>query len=129
MNPEDKIIQSLKSLKAVEPSVDFSHRSKGVILATPKINHHLSTLKTGFWESLKFSAALSFASILIFVIVGGASYVKNLAPAVLTGLEDNNLLSEASAVDFQIKLSEIKYYEEAAKEVTALLNEVSKNEN
>jgi hypothetical protein len=126
---EEIIIKTLKSLRAIEPSNDFIHRSKSVILNTPKTNHHLSTLKMGFWESLKFGAALSLASILIFVIVGGASYVKNLAPTVLTGLEDNNLLSEASAVDFQIKLSEIKYYEEAAKEVTALLNEVSKNEN
>lgn len=128
---EEKIIKTLKAFRAIEPGNDFMHRSKSVILATPKINHHLSTLKISFWESLKFGAALSLASILIFIIIGGVSYfnIKKLAPGVLTGLDDNNLLSEASAVDFQIKLSEIKYYEEAAKEVTALLDEISKNEN
>lgn len=128
---EDKIIKTLKALRSIEPDQDFKHRSRSVILSTPRTSHHFPGLRIRFWEGMKFAGALSLASLLIFLIFGGLSYfsVQNLAPAILTGIDENNLLSEASAVEFQIRLNEIKYYEESVKQVTALLEKLAENEN
>ena len=125
---EDKIIKTLKALRAIEPSEDFVKRSRGLILASPRENHHLAGFKFRIWESFRFAGALAMASFLIFAIFGGLAYfnIKNLGPMILTSFNEGNLLTEANSLDFQIRLNEVNYYEESAKQVTALLDEVSK---
>jgi hypothetical protein len=124
---ENKLIKILKSLgNIIVPDEEFKKRSRRLILAIEKQSHHIQSVKTRFWESLKFSGALAMATFLIFVIFGGLAVfkIKNLSPAVLTSFNEDNLLTESEEVDFQIELREIRYYERSAQEVAALFDEV-----
>lgn len=122
---EDKIIKILQSFRLIEPDSEFKKRSQALIFALPK--HKTNQLKIGIFDSAKFAAAISFATILLFIVIGGLSYFKitNISPELLGGFNEQNLLSEAAKLNFEIQLGEVKYFDKSAEQVAAVLKEIS----
>ena len=124
---EDRIIKILQSLKLIKPDEGFVSRSRNTVLNSPQNTRWVPNLN--FLETLKFSAALTLASALLFVFLGGLAYfnVKNASPMLLSGVNDNDLKVEEANVDFQIQLGEVTYYLDSEKELGAQIEELIKN--
>lgn len=127
---EDKLIKILQSLRNINPEPDFKKRSRALILTLPEVSKAKKFVFEVF-ESLKFGAAIGFAVLLLFFLAGGLSYFKitNIAPAVLSNFEEKSLTAEAANVDFKIQLGEVKYFDESAEQIAAVLKDISQIEN
>jgi hypothetical protein len=123
---EERLIKILKELKNIIPDNGFISRSRNLILSSPQIKRGL---RASFFESFKLATALSLASVLLFILVGGLSLlnVKNLSPVVLTSLNDESLKAEEEKLDFQIQLGQISYPTAEDKEIGAKVDELLKN--
>lgn len=111
---DEELIKNLKAFSQIKPDSGFVERSRVLILAIPK-------KRVGF----RFGPVLAFASLVLFLILGGLSYL-NSNKTSLTSLDADNLLKEAADLDISINLKEAKYFDESAKEVAAVLERVSK---
>ncbi|TSC89558.1 MAG: hypothetical protein G01um10143_48 [Parcubacteria group bacterium Gr01-1014_3] len=126
---EEKILQLLKSLKILQPEKGFLERSKNLIISAPQ--KQFPGLVRGVLDSLKLSMALSLASLLLFVVIGGFSYLnlQKVSPGAVSLINEAKLRSEASNLDFQIQLGEVKYYLESDEaigaEIDKLLDELT----
>ncbi len=126
---EEKILQLLKSLKILQPDKGFLDRSKNLIMSAPQ--KQFPGLVRGVLDSLKLSMALSLASLLLFVVIGGFSYLnlQKVSPGAVSLINEAKLRSEASNLDFQIQLGEVKYYLESDEaigaEIDKLLDELT----
>lgn len=111
----DQIAKTLQRLKEIEPSEEFKQRSLSLILNSSQKSPATILLKDIF-SAFQFSGALIMASVLIFVVLGGLSVfnLKAFSPSALSSLNTNNLKEEISDLNLQIKLSEIKYYEDSS---------------
>ena len=111
----DPITKTLQRLKEIEPSEEFKQRSLSLILDSSQKSSAAILFKDVF-KAFQFSGALIMASVLIFIVLGGLSVLnlKVFSPATLAGLNTTNLKEEISNVDLQIRLSEIKYYEDSS---------------
>ncbi len=126
---EEGLIKILKQLKAIMPDEGFVKRSRQIILASPQIRRGFMGLKIGIFESIKLASALTLASALLFVALGGLSFfnVKNLSPMILSSLNDENLKAEEQKLDFQIQLGEVTYNLGEDKEIGARIDELLKD--
>ena len=123
---EDQIIKILHSAHKLEPDQEFKKRSRSLILNLPKPKNAI--LRLGIFESLQFGAAISFATILLFVLAGGLTYfIARVSPTLLASFDEKGLLEEASGLDFSIQLGEAKYFDDSAQQIAAVLEEISKN--
>lgn len=126
---EDQLMKILKSFKSIIPEQGYVERSKKVI-----ISHQQNAARPAFgWsnvlESFKLGAALTLASGLLFIVLGGLSMfnIRNMAPVLLTSVNDENISVEASNLDFQIQLGEAAYHFDSDKEVGAKIDELLNN--
>ncbi len=126
---EQKLLEILKALKILQPDKGFLERSKNLILSVPQ--KQFPGLVRGILDSLKLSAALTLASLLLFVVIGGFSYLnlQKISPAAVSLINEAKLKSEASNLDFQIRLGEVSYYLESDQtigaEIDKLLDELT----
>ncbi len=126
---EDQLIKFLKSFKSIVPDEGFVSRSRKLVLASEQHSRGWFIFRGGIMESLKLGAALTLASALLFIVLGGVSYfnVRNLSPVMLSSVNQSNIQTEADNLDFHIQLGEIKYDVNADKEVGAKIDELLKN--
>lgn len=123
---EERLVKILKELKNIIPEEGFIKHSRNIVLSSPQLKR---SLKVSFFESFKLATALSLASVLLFILVGGLSLlnVKNLSPVILTSLNDESLKAEEEKLDFQIQLGQISYPVGEDKEIGAKVDELLKN--
>jgi hypothetical protein len=116
---EEPIIKSLKSFQSVKPDEGFVRRSRDIILASEQN----SARGFNIFESLKLAAALTMASALLFIAVGGASYFNlgTISPGTLSSLQ-----AERQDVDFHIQLGQAEYDLEDEKTIGARIDEFLK---
>ncbi len=127
---EDQLLKILKSLKSISPDTEFLSRSRNLILST-------SQKQTGGWfifrgsvmQSIKLGAAMTLASALLFIILGGVSFfnVRNLSPVMLSSINEENIAAEADKLDFNIQLGQLEYDVTDEKEIGAKLDDLLKN--
>lgn len=123
---EDQIIKTIQSAQKLEPDKEFQKRSRALILNLPKPKN--SILRLGIFESLQFGVAISFATILLFVLVGGLTYfIARVSPTLMASFDEKDLLEEASGLDFRIQLGEAKYFDDSAQQIAAVLEKISKS--
>lgn len=127
---EDKLLKILKSFRDIRPEAEFRARSRSLILEAHQHPRKLAGIRLGFFESLKLGAALTLASILTLIVFGSVSYLKftNVSPAVLTSFDPSVLKTESTSFDFRIQLGEARYFDEATRDISAILDEISKEE-
>lgn len=119
------ILRPLKNI--LKPHPEFIRQSRPIILTYTKTGAFKILRILG--DSIKFAAALSLASLLLLLVLGGMSYFKtNFSPVILTGFNTQKLLGEIDDLDFQIRLTEAQYYSQSTKEVAAAPDEVSQND-
>lgn len=124
METEDKLAKTLQTLKSVHPEEGFIKRSRDLILMAKQSKFGIADLKLSIIESFKWGMALSLASILLFVVAGGLASLQNISPALLSNLNDVKLRTEASNLDFQIRLKEISYSLESDQAISAKIDEL-----
>ena len=122
---ENQLSKIFKEFKSIQPDPGFIKRSRLALAVLPS-QRSANPIRRGVMEALesfKFAAAITFASLMLFLIVGGVSYFKfKNAPGILGSIQEQDLISEA---EFSIKLGDVKYFEESAEQVAAALNKMS----
>ena len=80
-------------------------------------------------QSIKLGAAMTLASALLFIILGGVSFfnVRNLSPVMLSSINEENIAAEADKLDFNIQLGQLEYDVTDEKEIGAKLDDLLKN--
>ena len=123
----DNFFQKIKELKAIAPSEDFRIKSWATIATTSQIHRGLLS---HVFESMGYSLALGLGAVIILVTVGGFSYLNlgSVAPVLVSSLNTKSLLAESENTDFEIKLADAKYLDDAATVVAMALDAVSNNE-
>ena len=126
---EDKIMKILKSFMKIQPDAEFTKRSRRLVLAAPQNQKRFFGIRLGFFESIKLGAALTLASVLTFIVIGGISFFQltKVSPSALTSFDSASLSTEASSFDFSIHLGEAKYLDDSGKQMAAVLDEVSQS--
>ena len=119
---ENEIIQSLKSLRSIEPREEFSRSLRHTLFTTEK-HVPLPAPATPHATLFRFSLALTFATIMLFV--GLQIFPADSSPQ-LSGLDNEEILNEmVSSGDINIYLNEISYHDEANQAITFALNELT----
>lgn len=127
---ENEIIKILNSGRALKPAPEFIERSRRLILANfPKHGGFWISLKRELTANLKFGLALTLASFLIFMIMGGVLPVKNILSRTNTTLSGADLLAEVEKLNFQIQLGEAEYLSASAQEIAAILQELENSDS
>lgn len=125
---EEQLIKILKSLKLIKPDEGFVKHSRPAIVSAPQLRKNLFGISNIF-EGFRLAAAITLGSALLFVFLGGISYlnIQNFTPALLSGLNDDNLKAEENKLDLQIQLGELTYDLSQEKEIGAQIDELLKN--
>lgn len=106
------IFKSLQNLKAIEPTRDFTIKSRSLILGK---NRGAGLTVLGLiLRNLELGASVALVGLLIFMILGGFSAWKFFAPLQITNLDPSSLKAEAQAIDIQIQLTNLNYEEGGA---------------
>ena len=121
---EERLIKVLKMLKMIKPDEGFIDRSRQLILNNepePKVVPAFSGFRVP--EGFKLMAALAMAAILLFVALGGLSFMNlgSSAPSLLT-----NQAGSGNS-NFEIQLGQAKYDLGDEKSVGLNLEELIKN--
>lgn len=129
---ENELLQNLKRLRGIAPRQEFIHQSKMSILSSPRIsNPKWEMVGRGVLaQSLNFSLSMILTAVALVIVLGGsANFFRNAFLKNLSGMDTDNLLTEANSIskDIDIKLNEVEYYAVAAKETAVALREVSLN--
>lgn len=128
---EDKLNQILKSLKSIAPEEGFVSRSRALLDSASQHGRGWFVFRGPILQSIKLGMAVSLASGLLFIVLGGVSFfnIRNLSPVMLSSINKANIQSEADNMDFQVQLGEAKYDVNADKavglKIDALLKDLS----
>ena len=122
---EERLSKLIKAGAGLSPHRDFVERSRRLILTTPVNRSPLALLRHELAQNMKFAFALSLASVIAFTVFGGFTYLRQgkLRPAA------PDLVREANNLDFQIRIGELKHFDDSAREIAGVLGEIRKSEN
>lgn len=119
--------QIFTKLKTVEPSHQFKARSRMLVLSAPQNQPEPFSFRV--ISNRVFSSGLTFAmsAAMLFLLAGGLSaFNKNIiSPAILSALDPESLNKEMENFNIQIKIAQVKYYDDSAKKVEVALGETS----
>lgn len=129
---EQELIKQLKNLQNIQPEKEYARLSKTSILTSPRkpVRSWEMVGRGVLAESFTFGLSVVFVAIFFVLILGGAaSVLRSVLLQNLPGVNTQTLISEADTIikDIDIHLSEIEYYEVAAKQTSVALHEASIN--
>ena len=122
---ESEIIKNLKSLGEIKPDNDYAKKSRSLILLSPRSAAIPAGIFTSFVYRLRLGGLIVGAAAVLLVL---AAAVK--APAWIaggSGLDNESIAAEMDDLNIDVRLSEVKYYQESPKTVGMALKEVSLN--
>ena len=116
----------VKKLQNIVPDDAYRARSIALILGNPQLQ---KSMRARFFESMRYSIALSLTSIVIVVAIGGFSYLNwsSASPLIIGSLNAKSIEAEAQRVDDELKLAQFGYYGASAQDVAVALKAVSQN--
>lgn len=120
------LLSNIKKLQNIAPDDTYCARSIALILGNPQLQ---KSLRARFFESMRYSIALSLTAIVIVVAVGGFSYLNwsSASPLIIGSLNAKSIEAEAQRVDDELKLAQFGYYGASAQDVAVALKAVSQN--
>jgi len=123
---QKELTKKLQTLKTIEPNEEFVRVSRSVILSS-KTGIPVNQVKQGiFSRGLSFALSVTLTAMFLLVLALGnnAGPFKTFFLPTLPGVGTDNLVSEADTItnDIDIKLDEIKYFEQTRRTV-ALAND------
>lgn len=108
------------------PDAEFVARSRKMLFAASSIG--TMSFKRGFWEDVKFGAALIVAG--AFMLFFALLYSQvSFVGGVRTASTQAEVFAEAQALQFDIELGEATYFADSAEEVAAVLQEIEGERN
>lgn len=113
----EQLSDILKSLRQIKPNSEYKKLSLERILASSQIRHPLAGFKFRIFESIRFSAALALAGILLVAAVSILSYFNGQSAVHLT---------TPDSAEFRIRLGEAKYFDDIIKEIAEYNKEIEK---
>lgn len=115
--------QLLSKFKKIEPRNEFKEHSRALILNAPQ--NHQPGMLLYIARMLNFKTGLGMAAVFIVVILTGLSLLnQRLARSELvSGLDSQELNKEVE--EFNIQLSQVRYYENSAKRIEVALKKTS----
>ncbi len=120
---EDHLMHTLEKARTITPDAEFVARSRRMLFAASAMNEGKS-FRRGFWEDIKFGVALLLASAFMFFFALLYSQVSIVGHArTIAAQEEVN--TEAQALQFNIELGEASYFVDSAEKVAAVLNDIS----
>jgi hypothetical protein len=112
----------------IHPSESFREQSLGLILSrTQKQPSFPETIRREFLENMKFSLALGLAAVFVFIALGSLSNWGGVMPGGATRA-NNELLSEAASLEFQIELGKAEYFTQSADEIALMVESLKNSE-
>ena len=122
---EEELIEILKAARGIMPREEFRANLKAHIFNTPQKPPTLwNSLRHQLGENIKFGAALSLATLMLFVAFGSITHWSTIFQNKGPDFDNQELHAEASKLDFEIQLGEAQYFTESANEIAALLDEI-----
>ncbi len=120
------LLSNVKKLQRIAPDDTYCARSIALILGNPQLQ---KSLRARFFESMRYSIALSLTAIVIVVAAGGFSYLNwsSASPLIIGSLNAKSIEAEAQRVDDELKLAQFGYYGASAQDVAVALKAVSQN--
>lgn len=120
------LLSNIKKLRTITPDDAYRARSLAFIVGNPQLQ---KTLRVRFFESIRYSIALSLTAVVIVVAIGGFSYLNwsSASPLIIGSLNAKSITAEALRVDEELKLAQMNYYGSAAKDVAAALIEIARS--
>jgi len=104
------LITLLKKLKEVEPDRAYTERSRQLIFdiqQAPKKSW--GSFARFVFESFQYASATALVLLLVVIVLGGITLGNRTSR--LPGLDLTNLRAEANAIDVQIELMSLNYFE------------------
>lgn len=118
------LLSDIKKLQSIAPDDAYRVKSLAFILGNPQLQ---KTLRVRFFESMRYSIALTLTAVVIVVAAGGFSYLNwsSASPLIIGSLNAKSIAAEAARVDEELKLAQVGYYGSSAKDVAVALKEVA----
>lgn len=121
------LLSNVKKLQNIAPDDAYRVKSLAFILGNPQLQ---KSLRVRFFESMRYSIALTLTAVVIVVAAGGFSYLNwsSASPLIIGSLNAKSIAAEAARVDEELKLAQIGFYGSAAKDVATALSEVAQSD-
>jgi hypothetical protein len=121
---EQSIINILKAFKRATPRPEFLASSRQIILGKEQFSSsRFISSRMRFFETLRFSTALALGAVLLFVVLGGISYLRNDSGSLAHSNE--TILGEANSLNLQIQIKEAAYFSKTAEDVAVALDQIA----
>lgn len=120
------LLSNLKKLQNVRPEDGYCMRSLEAIIGNVRLR---KTISMRFWESMRYSVALTFTAMIILVAIGGFSYLNwsSASPLIIGSLNAKSITAEADRVNEESRLASVSYYTTAEKDVAMALQNVEQS--
>ncbi|GEM_PF-4788413 len=122
-NQEEKIIDTLQSLKGIKPDTGFTELSRRLILSERQEVTRVVGKKQWSIFGAQISKTVVLAGLAVLIVVGGGILLNQRHSNALAKTNKQKLLSEAQSLNFDIKVKEVQYFNQSAENVTVALNE------
>lgn len=125
---EEQLKQFFRPGKHIQPSESFRAKSLGLILSRPQRQPTLlETIKREFFENIQLSLSLGLAAVFVFIALGSFSNWGSMFPGN-AARTNNELLTEAASLDFQIELGQAEYLTQSADEIALMVESIKNTE-
>ena len=115
----DHLNTAFAYVKNAAPSPEFLARSRRIILALPNVPQRTSWTIGAAGKRFAIGTLAALTIMLMFFVIGLFT-----TPRLARLNNEEKLLEEARALDFQIQLNEAAYFEDAARAVSVALQEI-----
>lgn len=109
----DQLLKTLQQLKTIVADPGYTKRSRELILNTLQPRGPVTMWRIVL-ENIQVGTALALAGVLVFLVVGGFTFLNILSPLRLSSLDPAGLRAEAEAIDIQIQLTDLNYSQPGA---------------
>lgn len=116
------IYETLKKLRFIKPDVDYSSRSRNIIVTMrPDILRPRVTLWQFVMQNVQLGSTIALTGLLLVLGFGGFSVWKSFSPFGINSLDPTNLRAEADAIrDMEVALQSVQYIQSANPETPKL---------
>lgn len=104
------ILELFASLRSIKPRSDYQVVSRRAILAEEP---RPARQTFSFFHIIRSGSSVALVGVLLLVFASVLSFVKSFTPLGVSSLDPVGLTAEATAIDIQIKLTDVSYRETA----------------
>lgn len=116
----------LKSLGEIKPDRDYARKSRSLILLSPRpVAAPAGIFDSFVYRLIRFGGLAVGAAVVLLILAAAVKTPMWIAGG--SGLDNKSIEAEIGDLNIDVRLSEVKYYQESPKAVGMALKEVSLN--